>query len=78
MANSDQPDLATLEGIERAIARLSAEDWARLHAWLEEFEGDLLDDLIERVAASSDSRGKVAGLAAETLADHEAGRSRKL
>jgi hypothetical protein len=69
--------MTKLEDIEKAITRLSAEDLAKLRAWLEDFEGGLLDDMIERDAKSG-RRGKLAGLAAEALADHKAGRSRRL
>jgi hypothetical protein len=69
--------MTKLEEIEKAIARLSAKDVARLRAWLEEFEGRILDDMIERDAKSG-RRSKLTGLAAEALADHKAGRSRRL
>jgi hypothetical protein len=69
--------MTKLEDIEKAIAQLSAEDVARLRAWLDEFEGRLLDDMIERDAKSG-RRSKLAGLAAEALADHKSGRSRRL
>jgi len=69
--------MTKLEDIEKAIARLSVEDVARLRAWLDEFEGRLLDDMIERDAKRG-RRGKLAGLAAEALADHKSGRSRRL
>ena len=69
--------MTKLEDIEKAIAGLSAEDLAKLRAWLEEFEGRMLDDMIERDAKSG-GRSKLAGLAAQALADHKAGRSRRL
>jgi hypothetical protein len=69
--------MTQLEDIEKAIARLSGEDLAKLRAWLEEFEGGLLDDMIERDAKSG-KRSKLARLASRALADHKAGRSRRL
>jgi len=66
--------MTKLEDIEKAIARLSAEDLVKLRAWLEDFEGRALDEKIERDAKS----GRLDNLAAEALADHRAGRSRRL
>jgi hypothetical protein len=69
--------MTKLEDIEKAIARLPAGDVAKLRAWLEDFEGRLLDERIEHdVRAGRD--GKLARLAAKALADHKAGRSRQL
>jgi hypothetical protein len=66
--------MTKLEDIEKAITQLSPEDLARLRPWLEEFEGRILDERIERDARS----GRLDELAAEALADHKAGRSRRL
>lgn len=66
--------MTKLEDIEAAITELSAEDLARLRAWFEEFDARLFDEKIERDAKA----GKLDHLAAEALADHEAGRTRKL
>ena len=66
--------MTKLEDIERAIAHLSPEELARLRAWFEDFDGSAFDERIERDAMS----GKLDKLAAEALADHKAGRSRKL
>ena len=67
--------MTKLEDIERAIARLSAKELAKLRAWLEDFEGRILDEMIERDVKSGKD-GKLRKLAAEALADHKAGRSR--
>jgi hypothetical protein len=69
--------MTKLEDIEKAITLLSAEDVAKLRDWLEEFEGRLLDERIERDARAG-RRGKLAKLAAEALADHKADRGRRL
>jgi hypothetical protein len=69
--------MTELEDIEKAIARLSAEDLAKLRAWLEDFEGRVLDEMIERDVKSGKD-GKLGKLAAEALADRKAGRTRLL
>jgi hypothetical protein len=69
--------MTRLKAIEKAILQLTAEELARLRDWLDEFEGRLLDAMIER-AADSGGRGKVPKLTAEALAKHEAGSSRQL
>jgi hypothetical protein len=69
--------MSKLEDIEKAIAQLSPGDLARLRAWLEELEGRLLDEMIERDVKSGKS-GKLEKLAAKAIAEHKAGRSRRL
>ncbi len=69
--------MTKLEDIEKAIARLSAGDLAKLRTWLEDIEGRILDEMIERDVISGKD-GKLGKLAAEALADHKAGRSRRL
>jgi hypothetical protein len=66
--------MTKLEDIEAAIAGLSPDDLARLRAWFEDFDARLFDEKIERDAKA----GKLDKLAAEALADHQAGRSREL
>jgi hypothetical protein len=66
--------MTKLEEIEKAAAALSPEERAKLRTWLEEFDAQLLDDRIESDAKS----GKLDWLAEEALADHKAGRSRKI
>jgi hypothetical protein len=67
--------MTELEDIEEAIARLSAEDLAKLRPRLEDFEGRVLDDMIGRDVKSGKD-GKLGKLAAEALADHKAGCTR--
>ena len=63
--------MTKLEEIEQAAAQLSVEERAKLRAWLEEFDAQLLDQKIEADANS----GKLDWLAEEALADHKAGRT---
>jgi hypothetical protein len=66
--------MTKLEDIETAIAGLSPQELARLRAWFEEFDARVFDEKIERDAKA----GKLDHFAAEALAEHEAGRSKKL
>ncbi len=66
--------MTKLEDIEKAIARLSPDELAKLRAWFEEFDARVFDEKIEKDAKS----GKLDKLAADALADHKAGRSRRL
>jgi hypothetical protein len=66
--------MTKLEDIEAAIAGLSPRELARLRAWFEEFDARVFDEKIERDA----NAGKLDHLAAEALAEHKAGRSKKL
>jgi hypothetical protein len=50
--------MTTFEAIEKAILQLSAEELARLRDWLDEFEGRLLDTMIERAAGAGGQRGR--------------------
>jgi hypothetical protein len=64
----------SVEELEKAIAKLPSEELARFRAWFEEFMADAWDKQIERDILA----GKFDKLADEALADHKAGRSRKL
>ncbi len=66
--------MTKLEEIENAIRALSAEEIAKLRAFLDELDGQLFDAKIERDAKS----GKLDKLAASALAGHRAGKSREL
>jgi hypothetical protein len=66
--------MSTIEDIERAIEKLPDAEWARLRAWFEERDADLFDAKIERDARA----GKLDEMAKRALADHAAGRTRKL
>jgi hypothetical protein len=64
----------SVDEIEKAIVKLSAEDRAKLRAWLEEMDADEWDRQIEADVAA----GKLDKLADEAIAEHKAGLSRKL
>ena len=64
----------TIADIQRSIEQLAPDDVARLREWLEELDGRLFDQKLERDAKV----GKLDKMAAKAVADHEAGRTRKL
>ncbi len=64
----------TVEDIEKAIAKLPADQLARFRVWFEEFDAARFDQQIARDAAS----GKLNRLAEEALEDLQKGRARKL
>jgi hypothetical protein len=66
--------MTKLEQIQSNIETLSAEEIAKLRDWLDELDARLFDEKIERDAKA----GKLDKLADEALAEHRAGRSRKL
>lgn len=66
--------MSKLEEIERSVEQLSPDDLARFRAWFQEFQARQFDEAIERDANS----GRLDSLAAEALAEHRAGLSRKL
>ncbi len=66
--------MTTAEEIEEAIERLAPSELARFRAWFETFDAAQFDAEIEGDART----GKLDKLAEEALAEHRAGRSRKL
>jgi hypothetical protein len=70
----EDTSMSTVEEIERAIERLPEAEWARLRDWFEERDAALFDAKIERDARA----GKLDAMAQRALADHDAGRTRKL
>lgn len=64
----------TVEDIENAVKQLSPEQLKRFRIWYEKFDADLWDQQIEKDAKN----GKIDDLAEAALADHRAGRSKKL
>ena len=66
--------MGKIEHIQKSIEELSPKEVAKLRIWFEELEGRLFDEAIERDA----NAGKLDKLADIALADHVAGRSRKL
>lgn len=66
--------MSTVEEIERAVAKLSAEELAAFRAWFEAFDADRFDEKIARDAAN----GRLDRLADQAVADHRGGRAREL
>ncbi len=66
--------MTKLEALEKAVTELSGEERKKLRAYLEELEAQAWDDQIERDAKA----GKLDWLEEEALAEHRAGRTRKI
>ena len=64
----------TVEEIEEAIIHLPHDQLKRFRAWYEKFDGNSWDTKIEKDMAS----GKLDDLANLALAEHHAGKSKKL
>jgi hypothetical protein len=66
--------MTTVEDIERAISELPPDQFARLRAWLEDFEATRFDQRIEQDAKAD----RLDRLADQAIADFRAGRAREL
>ncbi|PPD28019.1 MAG: hypothetical protein CTY20_11770 [Hyphomicrobium sp.] len=66
--------MSKLEDIEKAVSTLSAEERAKLRAWLDELDEQAFDDQIERDAKA----GKLDQLEQRALSNLAAGRVRDL
>lgn len=66
--------MSTVEEIEDAISRLTAEHLAELRAWFAEFDARSWDRQIERDAGA----GRLDALAEEALSDLREGRTKEL
>ena len=64
----------TVAGIEKAITRLSPEEYNRLREWLEGFDAQEWDAQFERDALS----GKLDKIAEQAIQDYRAGKAREL
>jgi hypothetical protein len=64
----------SIEEIEKAVAKLPADDLARFRAWFEVFDAARFDARIERDAKG----GKLDGFAEDAIKDYRAGRAREL
>jgi hypothetical protein len=73
-ASVPEVKLGKVEEIEAAVVQLSKEELEIFRTWFEDFQERLWDEQIERDAKS----GRLDKLAADALAEHKAGRSRKL
>jgi predicted unusual protein kinase regulating ubiquinone biosynthesis (AarF/ABC1/UbiB family) len=66
--------MTKVQQLEEEIKKLSAKELAELRDWLLELDWEQWDQQIERDAAD----GKLDKLFSEALADHRAGKSKKL
>ena len=64
----------TIEDLEKAVATLSPDQFARFREWFEAFDAARFDEKIERDAKA----GKLDRLAEQALADYAQGRAREL
>jgi len=64
----------TVEEVEKAVAQLPQDQLKQFRAWYEKFDSKAWDDQIEKDIAA----GKLDALAELAIADHKAGKSRKL
>ena len=64
----------TVKEIEQAVAQLPKEQLAEFRAWYEQFDADAWDRQIEEDVAA----GKLDAVADAAIADHKAGRTKKL
>ena len=66
--------MTKIEEIEKAVAELPAAELARFREWFDAFDAARFEDKVERDMQA----GKLDALADAALADHRAGRSRRL
>jgi len=66
--------MTKLEQIQSTIAALDASEIAKLREWLDQLDARLFDEKIERDVKA----GRLDKLAADALAEHKRGLSRKL
>lgn len=64
----------TVEDIENAITHLPQQQLRQFRGWYEKFDSDSWDEQIEKDVAA----GKLDLLAEAAIADHKAGKSRKI
>ncbi len=63
-----------VEEVERAVAQLPPDQQRQFRAWYEKFASEAWDDQIERDIVA----GKLEALAQPAIADHKAGKTRRL
>ena len=66
--------MGSIKSIEKAVEALPPAELAEFRQWFAEFDAQAWDQQLERDAVA----GKLDGLAAEALADHQAGSGRVL
>ena len=64
----------TVEDIEEAITQLPQDQLKKFRSWYEKYDAEAWDEQIERDSAER----KLDALAEAAIADHEAGKSRKI
>jgi len=64
----------TVEEVEKAVTQLPQDQLRQFRAWYEKFDSEAWDDQIEEDVAS----GKLDTLAEAAIADHKAGKTKKL
>ena len=64
----------TIEDLEKAVAKLPPDQFAKFRAWFEEFDAARFHRKIERDAKS----GRLDGMADQAIADFRKGRAREL
>ena len=64
----------TIEDIEKAIIQLPQDQLREFRSWYEKYDSEAWDEQIERDAAE----GKLDALSEAAIADHEAGKSKKI
>ena len=67
-------DMGNVKLIERAVESLAGSELAEFRRWFAEYDARAWDDQIKQDAAA----GRLAGMAAEALADFRAGSTREL
>ena len=64
----------TIEDVVKAVAQLPQDQLKQFRAWFQEFDSEAWDEQIEKDMKA----GKLDTLAQEAIADHQAGKSKKL
>ncbi len=64
----------TIEDLEKAVAKLPPDQFAKFRAWFDEFDAARFDRKIERDAKA----GRLDGMADQAIADFRKGRAREL
>jgi hypothetical protein len=67
-------DMSNVEQIESAILNLGSEEFRRLMEWLADLDQRRWDEQLEHDVAA----GRLESLAAEAIADYEAGRTKEI
>ena len=63
-----------VEEVEKAVAQLPPDQQRQFRAWYEEFASEVWDDQIEKDIAA----GRLDALAETAIADHKAGKTKRL